>query len=276
MSPRHVAAIERHPPKPLPGGRRPLTPSLAASYISPDRRFLTAPPPRPHKETMWKLASFVQKTNSDQPKTPRLSLTQHPLQPSLHRRPFLIDNAEINRMPNAPALRHHVLAKRALLHSSQPQNRAPRALVQRVCLQLHAVRPQRFERMPQHQVLRFGVDRSSLPQPANPRPADFDAPVQPVDVAKSRAPDSTPGCAVDHSERQRRAFRLRAQRQFDVSAHIGGRAHLGRNPAPQFLVQTHRAQIGVVIEREGFQPHVAAFQCHSFYIHPISNGSVSW
>jgi len=267
--------IERHPRLPPPGGRHPLTPAFTASYAIPYRRFLTGAAPRPHKETMWKLASFVKKTNSAPPQTPRL-LTQHSLQPSLHRRPLLIDNAEVNRIPNAPALRHHVLAKRAFLDSPQPQNRAPRTLIQRIGLQFHAVRPQRFERMPQHQVLGFGIHRGALPRPANPRPADFHTPVQPVDVAVSRAPDGTSRRAIDCSEWQRRALRLRAQRQLDISAHIGGSAHLGRNPAPQFLVQTHRAQIGVMVERERFQPHVAAFESHRLYIHPTSNGSVSW
>ena len=54
-----------------------------------------------------------------------------------------------------------------------------------------------------------------------------------------------------------------------TGSHSENRHHLARYPAPQFFVQSGLAQIRMVGERQRFQPHMTAFQCHRLYTHPF-------
>src|SRR5438876_2788853 len=119
-----------------------------------------------------------------------------------HRRPLRIDDAVINRVPDAAARGDHVIAEGAFLLGADPRDGLARALVQRVSLEFDADAAQRLEGVPQHQVFRLAVDSGALPRAGDPRPADLDAAVRPVDVSVARRADGPARGALDGGKRQ--------------------------------------------------------------------------
>src|SRR5262249_25696631 len=83
---------------------------------------------------------------------------QHHLKLGFNNRPLGIEDAEINRVALAPVLREHMFPQGAFFFGSKPQDGTPRALIQRVGLELHAKALPDFKGMAQHQIFRFGVD----------------------------------------------------------------------------------------------------------------------
>src|SRR5437870_5652561 len=133
----------------------------------------------------------------------RVGARQHPLEPRLHLRPLVVEDAEAHRVPQGAALADHVLAERAFLLRSEAQDGGSRTLVQRVGLELDPDASQLLERVPQHEVLGLGVDRRSLPGAADPGPADLDAAVGLIRVAEPGAPHGAPGGVLDGGEGER-------------------------------------------------------------------------
>src|SRR5713226_2832768 len=78
--------------------------------------------------------------------------------PRFHRQPLGIDDAEIDRMPDAGGGADHVIAEDAFFLGAEAEDSVPRALVQRVGLEFDADAAERLEGVTQHQVLGFGVD----------------------------------------------------------------------------------------------------------------------
>src|SRR5258708_2069526 len=123
-------------------------------------------------------------------------------------------------MTDAPARGNYVVPKNALFPCSNSQDRSAGALVQRICLQFHAHATQRFEGMLQQQILRFSIDRCSLPLAPHPRPANLYPMMRSINITVTGAANrSTRGLLADR-ERQRRAALLLAERGVDVSRHF--------------------------------------------------------
>ncbi len=123
----------------------------------------------------------------------------------------------------------HVLAQGAFINCADPLQGVLRLLVPVVGLEFDPDAAERLERMGQHQVFRFGVDRGALVARVQPGAADFDARVLGVDGhVAGRARDLAAG-DIDGDEGQVDAFFLIIQRQ----AHIGrDRIRVRAGPCP--------------------------------------------
>src|SRR3972149_5953721 len=71
----------------------------------------------------------------------------------------------------------------------------------------------------------------------------------------------------------RRHGPLGGQRLLDICPHLLRSAYPGARPAPELLVQTDLAQLGVMVGGEGLQPHVPAFEHHGVADHSGRNES---
>src|SRR5450631_3082722 len=113
-------------------------------------------------------------------------------QSRLYGGPFRVQNAEVDRVPPAAVPRHHMLAERAFFFGAKTQDGGTRALIHRIRLEFNPQALPLFERMPQHQVFRLGVDRGALPGGRDPRGTDFHSAVGQIHVHKSRAANYAP------------------------------------------------------------------------------------
>src|SRR3977135_3302488 len=110
-------------------------------------------------------------------------LAKFGLQAGFYVRPFRVYDAEIDSVPDAAACGDHVIAEGSIFAGSDAQDRSPRALIERVGLQLHANALKCFEGMAQQQIFRFRVDGAALPLPRHPCPANLQAMMNAVNIA---------------------------------------------------------------------------------------------
>src|SRR5262249_40304067 len=163
------------------------------------------------------------------------------------------------------------LPENALLHSAEPCNRAARALVQAIRLQLDTDAAPLLERMRQHQQLRFGIDERALPRPTNPGPPDLDPPIRDVDRRESSRPHERAALAIDRDERHRPASGALGQRRLDVLLHVVARVQLGGNPCPEIRIEPYRAERVDAIQRQRLQPHMATLEDHGLDYHGFAH-----
>src|SRR5687768_1354598 len=115
-------------------------------------------------------------------------------------RPLLVGDAEPGRVPQAPVGHEHVVAEDALERGADPGESAARALVERIGLELHAMAPERPERVRELEELRLVVDAAPLETRGDPGPADLEMPVDPVDRQEAGAADGRAARALDRGE----------------------------------------------------------------------------
>src|SRR3546814_7827228 len=89
-----------------------------------------------------------------------------------------------------------------------------------------------LERVAQHQILRFSVDRRALMRRRQPGPADLGATMAMIERTKTRAADDLPACDVDLHKWQGRTRVAGSQRHVDEMAHAFGRCGRIRIPRP--------------------------------------------
>src|SRR5689334_5426155 len=127
---------------------------------------------------------------------------QSGLQAGLHFGPLGVQDAEVNRMPEAASGRDHVIPERAFLTRADAEDCRARAFVERIRFQLDANAAELLEGVLQQQVFCFRVDGRSLPRGRDPRPAYLHPMVGSVDVAVARAADRLAAGFFDQRKRQ--------------------------------------------------------------------------
>src|SRR3990170_6655167 len=197
---------------------------------------------------------------------------QQTLQMRLHRRPLVVNDAEVHRIPDASAGQNHVMAEDALLFRPNPQEGLSGSLIQRVGLELHTDAAERPEGVAQQEILRLGVHRGALPGPGVPGPADLDAPVRPIDVSVAGTADRTCGRLADHGKGERRALGLHPKCGLDVRTQAVGRRFVRLGPLQEVFVQPDLTESRMMVERKGLQANVEPRQDNRFDHHRAGHG----
>src|ERR1700680_4390743 len=112
----------------------------------------------------------------------------------------------------------------------------------------------------QHQILRFGVDRGSLPRPREPRPADLDAVICGIVVSEARASHRAARGSLDRDEGKSRSLTPQVERRFHVAAHLlWGPNHDG-SEAPDLRIESDLREPRVVLDRHRLESYKASFE----------------
>src|SRR3546814_3091347 len=151
-------------------------------------------------------------------------------------------DAEINAVAHAPGRGLHVPAEDPFLGRTDALQRAPRLVVERIGLELDAHQAQRLERVAQHQILRFSVDRRALMRRRQPGPADLGATMAMIERTKTRAADDLPACDVDLHKWQGRTRVAGRQNTIDEMANAFGRCGRIRIQRPDRRIDGDRDQ----------------------------------
>jgi len=175
--------------------------------------------------------------------------------------PFRINDAVHHRIALITATRQHMFAEHALFHRAESFNRALRAKVARVGLELDAHAPERFKRVTQEQVLALGIDRGALYFRRQPRSANFQRAILGLDVKiRGHADSAFVAAAHDHERRAAALPRLFAPT-------LNRRAPLVNRPVrtkgqvhPDFVALRCREQIGKMSFGGRFEDDMGALE----------------
>lgn len=186
----------------------------------------------------------------------------------LHRRPFRRGDAVHHGVANRTVRPDHVAAQHTLAHGAQALDRALRAQVQVVGLELDAQCSQVLEGMAQEEQLALGVHGRALVLRRDPGPTDLEPAVLAADVEVARRADRARGREIDDREWELRAVALAGLRPRDVRTNVlqvGG--HRPRQVAPDRFVAARVEERARVVPRERLEPHAASDQGDGSRVH---------
>lgn len=124
-----------------------------------------------------------------------LRRTEFRFKVSFDERPFLIDDAEANRISLSAVGHDALVANDALFFGTQAKNRIARLQVRFIGRELNPYASHIFKGRPEQKELRFGVDESSLPRCSKPRAADFELSILAINLPEPGGADDLAGFA---------------------------------------------------------------------------------
>src|ERR1044072_115417 len=183
-----------------------------------------------------------------------------------NRRPFLIDDAELNGI-SLPSIGHYqILTNNPFLFRAQAKNGGAGRLVDFVRGKLPANAVQPLEGEAEHEQFGFGVDESSVPRLCQPRPANLEVAVLPVDLPKARGTDNeTRRFAYLNDKRNGGAIGPAVQRDPNVSVHGFRGGNNGIGQLPEFAIAGGLDKIGTI--RRQHRPQSYSWTDQRVHVH---------
>jgi hypothetical protein len=203
--------------------------------------------------------------------TVRDALRELRFQVALHLWPLFGDDAEDDRVAVTSAPHQHVIAQDAFLLGADARDGGARLQIRLVGLQHHAAGIHRFEGVPQHQILGFGVDGGALVRARDPRPADLHGAVLSLYVGEARATHDGVRLLIARGESDHRSRSAQLQCFFYIGAHLVAVADVDGGELPQLGIESDCTERVEMLERERLQPDVISFESDGFDAHELKN-----
>lgn len=204
-----------------------------------------------------------------------LSLREFGFKASFDCRPFGINDAVVDGVAKAIAMRDHVVPKNAFFLRANPQQCPARFLIQGIGLELDPNASEVFEGVSQHQILRFSIRDGSLPGLGDPGPADFKVTILFINVRESRAANDARRTLLHGGKWQGCSCPLPTKRRGNVFPHLVRSPHQRGSPAPEFGIKTNLAKLRVMFERQRFQPDMQSLKRPRHNVHSMQIGETA-
>src|SRR4030095_6261578 len=118
-----------------------------------------------------------------------------------------------------------------------------------------------FECVLQHQILRFGIHKCSLPVACNPCMSDNDASIRCTVAVITSATDDLAMCFLHNHERKTRSRCVIRDRGLDVFRHLLWRCDLVGRKTPQLIIQTNLTELCMMRSVQWEELDIFAAQC---------------